>query len=184
MSMRSLIVTENITADGVIDMSGGWFDPQGPACPDMADAERRHRAAADAVLLGRRTYEAFAGFWPAQQDDTTGVAGYLNRTAKYVASSTLTDPSWQHTTVLRGDLATGVRALKDRPGGDIVATGSVSLVHALIRAGLVDEYRLFVYPVVVGRGARLFEDGAAARLVPEQAQLFTNGVTLLRYRVG
>ena len=115
------------------------------------------------MLLGRLTFESFRGYWPQQTDDTTGVSDYLNRVEKYVVSSTLEEPGWEHTTILRGDLADEVAALKERPGGDIVATGSITLVHALDRTGLVDEYRLFVYPVVLGQGRRLFEEPPTAR---------------------
>lgn len=109
--MRDLIVTENITLDGVIDAEGGWFTAGGGG-DDIAASNREHMAATDAVLLGRVTYEQFAGYWPKQTDDTTGVSDYLNRTMKYVVSSSLTDPDWQHTTVLHGPLADDIAALK------------------------------------------------------------------------
>jgi dihydrofolate reductase len=186
---RDLIVTENITIDSVIDATGDWFVPSGSEDPDhvaeMRDVEERLRANADALLVGRLTFEAFRGYWPRQTDDTTGVTEYLNRVDKYVISSTLEEPGWEGTTVLRGDVADEVAALKDRPGGDIVTTGSITLVHALGRAGLVDEYRLFVYPVVLGQGCRLFE-GPAGRheLALVETRAFTSGIVLLRYRAG
>jgi dihydrofolate reductase len=186
---RDLIVTENITIDSVIDATGDWFVPSGSEDPDhvaeMRDVEERLRANADALLVGRLTFEAFRGYWPRQTDDTTGVTEYLNRVDKYVISSTLEEPGWEGTTVLRGDVADEVAALKDRPGGDIVTTGSITLVHALGRAGLVDEYRLFVYPVVLGQGRRLFE-GPAERheLALVETHAFTSGIVLLRYRAG
>jgi dihydrofolate reductase len=101
---------------------------------------------------------------------------------KYVVSSTITDPQWQSSTVLSADPIEEVRALKERPGQDIVATGSITLCHTLIPAGLVDEYRLFVYPVVQGRGRRLFPDGFECpelRLVDTRA--FRSGITYSRY---
>ena len=108
---------------------------------------------------------------------------YLNRVAKYVVSTTLGDPRWERTTVLRGAFLDEIRALKSQPGKDIVTTGSITLVHALIAAGLVDEYRLFVYPVVLGRGARLFADGTEVpRLRLVETRPFRSGVVLLRYR--
>jgi dihydrofolate reductase len=186
---RDLIVTENTTIDSVIDATGDWFVPSGSEDPDhvaeMRDVEERLRANADALLVGRLTFEAFRGYWPRQTDDTTGVTEYLNRVDKYVISSTLEEPGWEGTTVLRGDVADEVAALKDRPGGDIVTTGSITLVHALGRAGLVDEYRLFVYPVVLGQGRRLFE-GPAGRheLALVETRAFTSGIVLLRYRAG
>jgi dihydrofolate reductase len=180
--MRKLVVTENITLDGVIDMAPGWFDPLSESVvqPDITAATREHMQAADALLVGRRTFESFREFWPKQQDDPTGVSAYLDAVDKYVISSTLGDPGWENTTVLPGSVADGVRALKRAPGRDIVATGSMQLVHALIAAGLVDEYRLFVFPVVVGRGARLFES-ADLQLELLETRPFTSGAVLLRY---
>jgi dihydrofolate reductase len=186
---RDLIVTENITVDSVIDATGDWFVPSGSEEPEhvaeMREVEERLRATADALLVGRLTFEAFRGYWPRQTDDTTGVTEYLNRVDKYVISSTLEEPEWAGTTVLRGDVADEVAALKDRQGGDIVTTGSIMLVHALGRVGLVDEYRLFVYPVVLGEGRRLF-DGSAERhdLELVETHAFTSGVVLLRYRAS
>jgi dihydrofolate reductase len=180
--MRTLVVTENVTLDGVMDMSGGWFDPLDTEVDqsDLAAATAEHSAAADALLVGRNTFEAFRGFWPQQTDDPTGVSDYLNRVQKYVVSRTLGEPEWANSTVLRGPLVQEVQALKQAPGKDIVATGSTRLVHGLIEAGLVDEYRLFVFPVVAGRGARLFE-GAEGALRLLETRPFRSGAVLLRY---
>jgi dihydrofolate reductase len=180
--MRKLVVTENITLDGVIDMADGWFDPLSEDVDqsDITSANAEHREAADALLVGRNTFEIFRSFWPERTDDPTGVSGYLDAVAKYVVSSTIGDPGWQNTIVLRGPLVDEVRGLKEAPGRDIVATGSTRLVHALIAAGLVDEYRLFVFPVVVGRGARLFAS-ADARLELLETRPFVSGAVLLRY---
>ena len=124
---------------------------------------REQSEAADALLLGRVTFEEMRGYWPLQTDDTTGITDYLNNVSKYVVSATLQDPEWEHTTVLRGALIDEISALKSRPGGDIVTTGSMTLVRDLIAAGLVDEYRLFMYPVVLGHGHRLFADATEFR---------------------
>ncbi|MGH3585470.1 MAG: dihydrofolate reductase family protein [Pseudonocardia sp.] len=183
--MRTLAITQNITLDGSIEMLGDWFDPQGQGDADNSDllAElHRQDSTADAFLTGRQTFEDLRGYWPAQTDDTTGVTDYLNRVQKFVVSSTMTDPRWQNSTVLAGDPVQEVRALKERPGQDIVITGSITLCHTLIAADLVDEYRLFVYPVVQGGGRRLFPDGCALptlRLV--EATAFRNGITYSRY---
>jgi dihydrofolate reductase len=187
--MRDLIITENITIDGVIDASDNWFGPAGTGDADESDmtaAIAEHREAADAFLTGRVTFETMRSYWPKQVgDDETGVAEYLNRVPKYVVSSTLDDPDWEPTTVLRGPLDEEIAALKAAPGKDIVVTGSIKLVHALVAAGLVDEYRMFVYPVVVGRGARLFGDGTRIpRLELAETRPFRSGVVLLRYRVA
>jgi dihydrofolate reductase len=180
--MRKLVITENTTVDGVIDLAGGWFDPVAEDVDrsDLAAASAEHRAQADALLVGRRTFEAFRGFWPQQTEDPTGVARYLDAVDKHVVSRTLDDPGWANTTVLRGDLVAGVRALKAAEGGDVVATGSIQLVRALIAADLVDEFRLFVFPVVAGRGARLFE-GAGRELRSLETRPFASGAVLLRY---
>ncbi|MBB4929926.1 dihydrofolate reductase [Lipingzhangella halophila] len=184
--MRDLIVTENITFDGVIDAEGGWFSVANDTEADQSDINKalsEQSAAADAVVFGRVTFEAMRGYWPKQTDDTTGVSDYLNTVSKYVFSSTLGDPEWENTTVLRGGLRDEIAALKNAPGKDIVTTGSITLVRALVGTGLVDEYRLFVYPVVLGRGARLFADATEVghlRLV--ECRPFRSGVVLLRYR--
>jgi dihydrofolate reductase len=183
---RDLVVTENITLDGVIDASDGWFSVADDAEVDQSDliaTLREQSEAADAVLFGRVTFEEMRGYWPQQTDDPTGVSDYLNAVSKYVVSSTLGDPEWEHTTILPGDgFQDAVRSLKSEPGRDIVTTGSITLVHALV-AGLVDEYRLFVYPVVLGHGERLFPDGTEIpRLRLLETRAFRSGVVLLRYR--
>ncbi|WP_191257325.1 dihydrofolate reductase family protein [Amycolatopsis oliviviridis] len=185
--MRDLIVTENCTIDGVIELAGDWFSAGGgDPDTDMSDvlaALREQREAADAFLTGRVTFEDMRGYWPKQTDDTTGISAYLNSVSKYVVSSTLTEPEWENTTVLSGELRSEIEGLKAAEGKDIVTTGSISLVRALIAEGLVDEYRLFVYPVVVGEGRRLFENATGVpklQLVEERA--FTSGIVLLRYR--
>lgn len=183
--MRTLAITQNITLDGSIEMLGDWFDPQEGASQDASDqlAEaRRQDEAADALLLGRQTFEDFRGYWPLQTEDPTGITAYLDQVQKYVVSSTLTEPGWEPTTVLRGDPVVAVRELKEQPGRDIVVTGSITLTHALIAAGLVDEYRLFTYPVVQGRGRRLFPDGVEVpRLRRLDAKAFGNGVAYTAY---
>jgi dihydrofolate reductase len=183
--MRTLAVTENITLDGVIDATEGWFAPAGEENVDQSDlneALRQQASAADAVLLGRVTFEEMRGFWPLQANDETGVTEYLDSVEKYVVSSTMTEPQWQRSTVLAGDVEDHVRELKGREGRDVVVTGSITLVHELIALGLVDEYRLFVYPVVVGRGARLLDDATdVGKLRLVECRPFRSGVVLTRY---
>ena len=183
--MRTLAITQNITVDGSIEFLSDWFRAQGQDDGDESDLlEELHRqdSTADALLTGRRTFEDFRGFWPKLTDDPSGIADYLNQVQKYVVSSTMTDPQWENSTVLAGDPAAGARALKRQTGQDIVVTGSITLCHTLIRAGLVDEYRLFVYPAVQGGGRRLFPDGygiPALRLL--EAKSFRRGITFSRY---
>ncbi|MEE3851460.1 dihydrofolate reductase family protein [Gordonia sp. LSe1-13] len=183
--MRKLVVTQNITLDGAIEMLTTWFDPTDDA-PDLVEESHRQDAQADALLVGRQTFEDFRGYWPHQENDTTGVTDYLNAVDKYVVSSTMTDPAWQNSTVLPGDDVPGrVRELKARDGKDIVVTGSIRLTHSLIEADLVDEYRLFVYPAVQGRGRRLFPDGTETMKISlTETKSFSHGVALLKYSVG
>lgn len=147
--MRTLVITQNITADGAVEMLDQWFDPAQQADdPELLALMRAHQQSCDAVLLGRHTFESFRGFWPQQKDDNTGVSDYLNNTHKYVVSSTITDPGWAKSTVLDGDAADQVRKLKSQAGGDIVLTGSIKLAHSLFAAGLVGRVRLFTYPAM------------------------------------
>ena len=186
--MRDLIVTENMTLDGVIDAAEGWFTPGGgdeDDQSDVLDALREQQDAADALLVGRVTFEQLRGYWPLKTDDTTGITDYLNNVAKYVISSTLKEPKWDHTTVVGTAIVEEVHALKAMSGADIVTTGSMTLVRDLIAGGLVDEYRLFVYPVVLGRGRRLFADATnVPKLRLEESRQFRSGIVLLRYRAA
>jgi dihydrofolate reductase len=180
--MRKLVITQNITLDGSVEMLDDWFDPQ-LQDEDLLEESHRQDSQADALLVGRQTFVDFRGYWPKQTDDSTGVTDYLNRVAKYVVSSTMTDPEWQNSTVLTGDPIERTAELKSQPGKDIVLTGSISLAHALIAGGVVDEYRLFVYPAVQGRGRRLFPEGTAIGnlTLVEPPKSFQSGITLLRY---
>jgi dihydrofolate reductase len=182
IAMRTLAITQNITVDGSIEFLGDWFDPRGQADPELLEELHRQDRAADAFLVGRQTFEDLRRYWPELTEDPTGIADYLNNVQKYVVSSTMTDPRWRNSTMLTGDPVEQVRRLKERPGLDIVVTGSITLCHALIAADLVDEYRLFTYPVVQGRGRRLFPDGyEVPRLRLLEAKAFGNGVAYSRY---
>ena len=183
--MRTLALTQNVTLDGSIEFLDDWFDPQARGLGDMSDLQeevQRQSAASDAFLTGRQTFEDLRSYWPHREDDTTGTSAYLDAVAKYVVSSTLTEPGWEHTTVLAGDPVEEVRSLKSSHGSDIVVTGSITLGHTLLSAGLVDEVRLFTYPVVQGRGRRLFPDGFQLdRLRLLGSQSFRSGIVLTRY---
>lgn len=182
--MRKFIVTQNITLDGSIEMLGEWFSPEAENDQDdLIEEMARQDATNDAVLFGRQTFEDMRSYWPQQTDDKTGVTDTLNRVTKYVVSSTMGDPEWDGSVVLSGDPVEEVRALKETDGQDIVCTGSISLVHTLVPSGLVDEYRLFVYPVVQGGGRRLFPDGyQVPRLELLEAKAFRSGIVLMRHR--
>jgi len=184
--MRRLVITENITLDGVAENNGSWFDPteDSEQQRELAAITREHAAASDGFLVGRVTFEEMRGFWPEQADDQTGVTDHLNRVQKYVVSGSLEDPEWDRTTVLRGGegLGSQIQELKDKDGSDIVLTGSIELAHHLLRLSVVDELRMFVYPVVLGQGRRLFPDGAEIRdFTLAETRAFSGGVVLLRY---
>ncbi len=179
---RKLVVAENISANGVIEFVDSWFDPGDQDDGDLLEAMRGHMEAEDALLLGRQTFDDFRGYWPLQSDDTTGITAHLNQVQKYVVSSTLTEPGWENSTVLRDPLEDEVRALKATPGGEIGVTGGISVVHALMRANLVDEYRLFVYPVFTSSGRNLVPDGMSMLgLNLTETRSFRSGVVLLTY---
>lgn len=181
--MRQLIVTENLSLDGIMSPMDGWFDPT-KSGDDLLSASAEHRASADALVLGRVTFEEFAGFWPYQDDVRTGVSDYLNRVSKYVVSTRLDSTEWQKSTILRGPVIDELSALKNAEGRDIVVTGSAELVRSLQPSGLIDAYRLFVYPVVQGRGRRLFVDGVDVALELTDVRRFASGVVLLEYRAA
>ena len=178
--MRPLVITQNMTVDGSIEMLDDWFDPT-DSPPDQQQLLQRDSADCDALLLGRQTFEDFRGFWPVQEDDTTGITDELNTLQKYVVTSTMTDPAWQHSTILTGDPVTAVRELKAQEGAEISLTGSIMLCHPLIEAGLVDEYRIWTYPYVQGRGRPLFPDGHQERLELREHHAFTSGVAYTRW---
>jgi len=181
--MRRLLLTENITADGRIEMLDEWFDPS----PDgdiqvWLEGVERLGASSDAVLLGRRTFEDFRGHWPQHTDEPAGA--YLDQVQKYVVSSSMTDPQWRNSTILPGDPVEEVGRLKDSDGGDITLCGSITLAHAVLAAGLVDEIRLLIYPAVQGRGKGLVSgDTSLLRLELLESKASRSGVALLRYAV-
>jgi dihydrofolate reductase len=185
--MRTLAITQNITLDGSIEFLDNWFDPQARGLGDMSDlqeAVQQQSAGADGFLTGRQTFEDLRSYWPHRDDDTTGTSAYLDGVAKYVVSSTLTEPGWENTTVLSGNPVEEIGHLKTRDGTDIVLTGSIQLGHTLLGAGLVDELRLFTYPVVQGRGRRLFPEGFQPdRVRLLEARAFRSGIVLTTYAV-
>ena len=183
--MRALVVTENTTVDGRIEMIGDWFQPSpGADFADVQEEMARQDESCDAILVGRRTFLDSREYWPDHEDEPAGAS--LARTQKFVVSQqTLTDPGWKNTTLLTGDPMTEIRRLKAAEGGEIVLTGSVSLCQAVFAAGLVDELRLSVYPALQGAGKGLLAEGTdPPELTLIESRSFRSGVTLLRYRVG
>jgi dihydrofolate reductase len=184
------VVSEFVTVDGVMEGPGRHpeFDRAGWAFRfDRGEEGNRFKLdevlAAEALLLGRVTYEGFAAAWP-QATDTAGFADKMNRMPKYVVTATLANPAWDNTTVLGGDVLEEVTRLKRQPGGDILVNGSARLVHTLAAHGLVDEYRLMVFPIVLGAGKRLFggTDQATALRLVEARPVGPDGVAVLTYR--
>lgn len=175
--MRKVIVSENVTLDSVMEAPDLSYQSD-----DMVAVNMKHMQAADALLLGRKTYQEFAGFWPFQIDDTTGVADYINSVPKFVLTSTLDQTDWNNTTILSGNLADEITKLKQQDGKDIVVTGSGELVQSLMRANLIDEYRLFIAPTVRGHGKRLFADRMDNTLYLLETRTFDSGVVMIRYQ--
>ena len=161
-------MSEFVTLDGVMEdpggaegfVRGGWalkFDRGAEGDKFKLDEV----LAADAMLLGRKTYEGFAAAWP-ERTDEAGFADKMNSMPKYVVSRTLEKAEWNNSTIIRGNVAEAAMKLKEQPGGDILVAGSGELVHELAHHDLVDEYRLMVFPIVLGAGHRLFRGGAVA----------------------
>jgi dihydrofolate reductase len=159
---------------------GGWAVPYGDAV--LGEVMSAGMAQTGALLLGRRTYEDFAGFWPKQTDNP--FTDVLNATTKYVASTTLKEPlPWGNSTLLQGDAEDAVAALREHPGKDIVVLGSGQLVQSLMRRNLIDEFVLTIHPLVLGSGRRLFPDGGpTATLELVGARTTTTGVVIATYR--
>ena len=176
-------VTQNITLDGRIEMLDDWFDPAADE-EDLSAAMREHSARESHLLLGRKTFEAFRGYWPAQEHDTTGVTDHLNEVEKLVVTSGDGDLQWQNSRSVGSDPVAAVRDLREMPGDLAGTTGSIQVVHALIAAGVIDEFHLLVYPVWQGRGRGLFPDGVPTpKLRLKSSTPFASGVVWNAYDV-
>ena len=176
---RTLAATLFMTLDGVVEAPDKW------SFPFWSDETGKFKLAelhaTDALLLGRVTYEGFAAAWPGRQDPD-GFADRFNSMPKYVASNTLKKLEWENSHLIKGDLAAEVSKLKQKPGGDIVIHGSPGLIRSLLPHDLIDEYRLLVYPIVLGHGKRLFDETSQARLDLAETEAFSKGVVKLVYR--
>lgn len=186
--MRTLTVTTFVSLDGVMQAAGGPYEDQdggfklGGWAVTYFDEEmltQNAEAPAYELLLGRGTYEMFAAHWPYDQGP---IADHLNSTRKYVASTTLTEVEWNNSTLIEGDVADYVRALKNEDGPEIQVHGSAGLIQTLLKHDLVDEFRVWIFPVAVGPGKRLFDGGTipiALRLV--DSAVSKTGVTMNTY---
>lgn len=173
--MRNLIITEFLSLDGVME-EPRWTAPYWN--DEIAEIKRAESLASGALLMGRVTYEGFASAWPNSTDEG---ADLMNSLPKHVVSSTLTSLEWNNSSLLVGDVARQVRQLKQGNGGDILVYGSGQLVQTLMAHGLVDLYRLLVYPVVVGGGKRLFSGPTPVTLKLTESRTFSSGVVMLCY---
>jgi dihydrofolate reductase len=188
--MGQVVVTEFITLDGVIEDPGGaeGLDRGGWAFAFERGEEGDkfkldELMACDAQLLGRKTYEGFAAAWPSRTDEG-GFSDKMNSMPKFVVSTTLENPEWSNTTVIKNDLAGEVGKLKERFDGDILVAGSAQLVQSLLQLGLVDELRLMVFPVALGAGKRLFADDAERAAFDLVDTKQTGAVAILTLRKG
>ena len=174
---RKVIATFFVSLDGVVEAPQDWHFPY--FNDEMTAEIGAAMGSSDAMLVGRVTYQEWAGFWP---DADNEMAEYMNNTPKYVASTTLDEVEWSNSQLLEGDVPTAVAALKQQPGKDIVMSGSATLARSLLREGLVDELRLMIHPVVVGEGARLFPDGDKHALELVDSKTFGTGVVYATYK--
>jgi dihydrofolate reductase len=192
--MRKVIANEFMSLDGVVQAPGGadedtsgGFEHGGWHMRYFDELSQKwvleSIVEAGGFLLGRRTYEIFAAYWPKAPEEEQVIAQPLNTKPKYVASTTLTEPlEWQNSTVLQGDIAEAVAALKQEDGADVHVIGSAELVRTLIEQGLVDEFRLMIDPVLLGGGKRIFrDDGSLRPLRLIHGEVTTTGAILATY---
>src|SRR5438876_3390899 len=176
---RTLAATLFVSLDGVVESPEKW------SFPFWSEETQKFKFdetfASDALLLGRVTYEGFAAAWPGRKDPD-GFADRFNSMPKFVASRTLKKLAWNNSHLIKGELAAEVSKLKQQPGQDIVIHGSPGLIRSLLPHNLIDEYRLLVYPLVLGSRKRLFDEGSAANLKLAESAAFDTGVGKLIYR--
>ena len=187
---RKLVLSCYTSLDGVIQDPvgmensglGNWTGAfnRGPEGDNVMHEELMQ---ADIVLLGRTTYDGFAAVWPSV-DDEAGFGRKMNSMRKYVASNTMKQAEWANTSVLSGDVASAVRELKSGSGGDILIYGSAGLVHALMPHSVIDEVRMMIYPVVLGRGTRLFPANHASTFELKQVKPLGSGIVRAEYLVS
>ena len=181
--MRKLVAAEHVTLDGVMEAPERWrwdYDND-----EINEAIGAGFAASDALLMGRVLYEEWAPLWSKQDPEENPFAAQMNALAKYVISATLEGPlEWQNSTLIEGEeLVEGISDLKRQPGKDIVVSGSGALVRSLLREDLLDELQLFVHPVLIGSGKRLFEEGEERKALDlVDSKTFSTGVVYLTYR--
>lgn len=176
--MRKIIVTEFMSLDGVIDSPHLWSFPYWN--DEIAAFKNSETFEAEAMLLGRKTYEGFAAAWPARKGENP-FSDRFNQMPKYVVTTTLQTLEWENSHLIRENIVESLKALKDREGGDILVHGSGQLVQTLIQHDLIDQYSLLVYPIVLGKGRRMFDEGTTANLKLTESKQTSTGVMLLKY---
>src|SRR5712691_5566376 len=181
--MRRIVAGLFMSLDAVVESPDKWTFPY--FNDEVGQVIQSQMDASDAVLLGRRTYEEWAAYWPDKTAQDDSFADFINDTQKFVVSTTLKSVDWRNSTLLTGNLAEELTKLKQQPGKDIAISGSVTLVGSLLRDRLLDELSLLVNPVVVGTGKRLFEDPSGqVPLKLEESRTLSNGVLALRYETA
>jgi dihydrofolate reductase len=178
--LRRVVAVELVSLDGVMESPEEWAFSY--SNDEMEAANAKGMAASDALLLGRATYEQMAAFWP-EQPGGTPMVDYINSVQKLVVSTTLGEVGWNNSALIQDDVTEQIAGLKQQEGKDITVIGSAILVRSLLRAGLLDELRLMVHPLVLGRGKRLFEDAGEHKVLElAGTQTFGTGVVFLTYR--
>jgi dihydrofolate reductase len=177
--MRKIVVSEFMTLDGVIESPHLWSFPYWN--DEIGKFKLDEIFACEALLLGRVTYEGFAEAWPSRTDES-GFADRINGMTKYVVSTTLSEADWNNSHIFHQKVVDEIARLKEQPGKEIMVNGSATLIQTLIQAGLVDEYRLLVYPIVHGSGLRLFQEESQSKLKLVESRLYDTGVVLLHYQ--
>ena len=174
--MRRIIVSMFVTLDGVMETPEKWVPPFATKAIDTLEFDETREAGT--LLIGKRTYQIFAESWPSR---TGELAERMNGPPKYVVSTTAEKLQWNNSHQITGDVGETIAKLKYQPGQNILVVGSGALVQTLMHQNLIDEYRLLVYPIVLGKGKRLFHNGTPARLKLSETRAFDTGVVLLRY---
>lgn len=180
--MRRIIVSESIAVDGIFEAEtmGQWAVPF--FSEEREEFIRGLVLTADALLLGRTTYDIQAWYWPNQKADKYGIANHKNSIPKYVVTSRPLEAQWNNTTVIQGNVVEEIARLKQQPGKDILIEGSAALVQSLAQAGLIDEYKLLVHPAIAGNGKRFFKDGMGlSKLRLVESKPLSLGVVALSY---
>lgn len=180
--MRKIVVSEGVSLDGIFDAEtmGKWAIPY--YSEERDEFVRGSVLTSDTLLLGRKTYDIQAWYWPNQKEDKYGIANHKNNIAKYVVTSTPLQAEWNNSTIINKNVVEEVARLKEQPGKDILIEGSATLVESLAQAGLVDEFRFMVHPVIVGSGKSFFKEGMGmTNLKLIKSTPIKLGVVLLTY---